>query len=164
VQSCVRDEGRPFRSRFPRAGFKPPQAASVKSRGGERWGQSWEGYFRQVRSGETSESKPFDDAPIFGKCCLNQGRMGLLGQVRWGLGYWACGSRRIGGVNPVQAFMRNYGNQCPDAKGEVQVVKAMRREYRCRVLGRTSPFERGRPVMRLEQRGWVKRLHFASNW
>ena len=56
--------------------------------------------------------------------------MGLLGQVRRVLGYWACGSRRIG-RNPVQAFMRNYGNQGLDAKEEVQVAKAMRREYRC---------------------------------
>ena len=35
------------------------------------------------------------------------------------LGYWARGSRRIGGVNPVQALVRNYGNQGLDAKGEV---------------------------------------------
>lgn len=41
------------------------------------------------------------------------------------------GGRRIGGVNPVQALVRNYGNQGLDAKGEVQVAKAIRREYRC---------------------------------
>jgi len=30
------------RSRLSGAGFKPPEAAGVKSRGGERWGQSVE--------------------------------------------------------------------------------------------------------------------------
>ncbi len=34
------------------------------------------------------------------------------------LGYWARGNRRIGGVNPVQALVRNYGNQGLDAKSE----------------------------------------------
>ncbi len=41
----MRDEGRPRnalvpRSRLSGAGFKPLQAAAVKSRGGERWSQA----------------------------------------------------------------------------------------------------------------------------
>jgi hypothetical protein len=56
-------------------------------------------------------------------CRQNQERLVLLGQVRRELGYWARGGRRIGGVNLTQALMRNYGNQCSDAKGEAQVEK-----------------------------------------
>lgn len=44
-----------------------------------------------------------------------------MGQARRELGYWACGGRRIGGVNLARALMWNYGNQRSDAKGEAQV-------------------------------------------
>ena len=49
-------------------------------------------------------------------------------------------------------------------KGEVQVATTTRRAYQCGAQGRTNPYERGRPVMRLEQRGWAKRLSLTSNW
>src|SRR3954447_5203102 len=51
-----------------------------------------------------------------------------------------------------------------DAKGEVQVATTTRRAYQCGAQGRTNPYERGRPVMRPEQRGWAKRLSSTSNW
>jgi hypothetical protein len=54
------------------------------------------------------------------------------------------GSRRIGGVSPTQAFMRNCRNQAIDAKGEAQGQKTTRREYRCVGLGRTGLYERRR--------------------
>ena len=79
-------------------------------------------------------------------------------------GYWAGGDRRIGGVNLTRALVRNCGNQSFDAKGEAQVAATTRREYQCGVLGQTNSFERRRPVMRSEQRGWVKRLHSKFNW
>ena len=41
VHQLRENEGRPFEASF-QAGFKPLQAASVKSRGGERWGKSLE--------------------------------------------------------------------------------------------------------------------------
>ena len=39
LRSCMEDEGQALRSRLSGAGFKPPQAASVKSRCRERWGK-----------------------------------------------------------------------------------------------------------------------------
>ncbi len=67
-------------------------------------------------------------------------------------------------MNLVWALVRNCGNQCSDAKGEVQVAETTRREYRCRGLGRTDLYERRRLVMRLEQRGRVKLLYLEFNW
>src|SRR5215212_6585941 len=52
----------------------------------------------------------------------------------------------------------------PVAKGEIQVVTTTRRAFPCGAQGRTNPYERGRPVMRPEQRGWAKRLSSTSNW
>src|SRR6266516_1158411 len=57
----ARDGGRPLRSRLAGGGFKPPSAASVKSRGGERGGKGAP-RARQVGVKKTSESEPFDDA------------------------------------------------------------------------------------------------------
>ena len=36
--SCLKDDGWAHRRRLSGVGVKPPQAAAVKSRGGERWG------------------------------------------------------------------------------------------------------------------------------
>lgn len=36
---------------------------------------------------------------------------------------------------PILAFVRNYGNQCVDVKGEAQVAETTRREYRCETTG-----------------------------
>src|SRR3954471_6838840 len=47
---------------------------------------------------------------------------------------------------------------------EAQVATTTRRAYQCGAQGRTNPYERGRPVMRPEQRGWAKRLSSTSNW
>ena len=40
VQCCIRDGGLALRDRLAGGGSKPPQAASVKSRGGERCGKA----------------------------------------------------------------------------------------------------------------------------
>ena len=52
---------------------------------------------------------------------------------------WADGDRRRGGVKRMQAFARNCRNQSPDAKGEAQAAKTVRREYQRRGLGRIDP-------------------------
>jgi len=52
------------------------------------------------------------------------------------------GGRRIGGVIWIQASTRNCRIQFPDGKGEAQAAKTVRREYRCRKLGRIDPYER----------------------
>src|SRR6266478_1798545 len=45
----------------------------------------------------------------------------------------------------MQAFTRNCRNQNSDAKGEAQAETTARRAYRRGALGRTDPYERGRP-------------------
>jgi hypothetical protein len=54
----------------------------------------------------------------------------------------AGGDRRRGGVSRTQAFAWNCRNQALDAKGEAQAAPTVRREYRCKRLGRTDPYER----------------------
>ena len=39
----------------------------------------------------------------------------------------------------MQAYARNCRNQSPDAKGEAQAAKTVRREYQRRGLGRIDP-------------------------
>jgi hypothetical protein len=56
-RSFTEDEGRPLQSRPAGGGSKPPQAAAVKSCGGERWGKG-EARPRQVRHKETNGSEP----------------------------------------------------------------------------------------------------------
>ncbi len=48
-------------------------------------------------------------------------------------------TRREGGVNVVQALVRNVGTCRSDAKGELQVVVPQGGEYRCGAQGRSSP-------------------------
>ena len=76
------------------------------------------------------------------KCRQNQDRFVILGQVRQMPDDGADGDRRRGGVSRTQAFARNCRNQALDAKGEAQAAQTVRREYRCKRLGRTDPYER----------------------
>jgi hypothetical protein len=95
----------------------------------------------QVSVGKTSVSKPFEDASLTHQELSKPGVMlSPVGQAREEPDDWAGGSRRIGGVSPTQAFMRNCRNQAIDAKGEAQGQKTTRREYRCDGLGRTGLF------------------------
>ena len=73
------------------------------------------------------------------KCRQNQDRFVILGQVRQMPDDGAGGDRRRGGVKRMQAFARNCRNQSPDAKGEAQAAKTVRREYQRRGLGRIDP-------------------------
>jgi hypothetical protein len=103
-----------------RVGFKLPQAATVKSRGGERCGKGGT-RSRQVRFRETSESEPLmtcrkvrDDVETRGN------------SLTWDEpGGWpdCCpgGIRHGGGVTLNQASMWNAGTCRPDAKGEIQI-------------------------------------------
>jgi hypothetical protein len=72
----------------------------------------------------------------------NQDRLIILGQARQVPDDGAGGDRRRGGVSRTQAFAWNCRNQALDAKGEAQAVPTVRREYRCKRLGRTDPYER----------------------
>src|SRR3954449_3455745 len=91
-------------------------------------------------------------------CRQNQRLLDPLGSVRRTPGYGADGDRRRGGASLIRARMGNCGNLSLPSKGEVQGATTTRRAYRCGAQGRTNPYERGRPVMRPEQRGWAKRL------
>lgn len=121
-------------------------------------------YLKPVGVRETTERKPSLMRRKAKNCRKNQSQFEPLGQAYRVPDSWVGGDRRKGGVNLTRALMRNCGNQNSDAKGEEQVVEATRREYRCGALGQINSFERRRPVMRSEQRGWVKQLHSKFNW
>ena len=135
------------------AGFKPPRAAVVKSDGGERRGNDGT-RFRQVRSRETSESKP-------SMKCRNStvdvetGAGDYSGTSKNGdLKTGSCGIRLGGGVNLDQALTRNVGTCRPDAKG------ASRAGDPCQALstdaghrGRTARSREEGTVMVLDRRG-----------
>jgi len=135
------------------AGFKPPRAAVVKSDGGERRGKDGT-RFRQVRSRETSASKP-------SMKCRNStvdvetGVGGCSGTSKNGdLKTGSCGIRLGGGVNLDRALTRNVGTCRPDVKG------ASRAGDPCQALstdaghrGRTARSRDEGTVMVLDRRG-----------
>jgi len=47
-------------------------------------------------------------------------RLSAWNKARKGPAYGPGGDRRIGGVSPIQAFVRNMGTWRPDAKGDAQ--------------------------------------------
>ena len=64
LYSFVEDEGGPLGTGRSGAGSKPVRAASVKSRGGERWIKSPRHDLGQVSVRKTSESEPSEDASL----------------------------------------------------------------------------------------------------
>jgi hypothetical protein len=111
-------KGPTLRSRLSGAGSKPLHAASVKSRGGERWSQSERMYLKQVWIRETNVSEPSMTRRKPYSCRQNQGREVLLGQGCQKPDYWAVGGRRIGGVNLIRALVWNCGNQSFRCQGK----------------------------------------------
>ena len=134
-------------------GSKPPRAAVVKSDGGERRGKGGT-RFRQVRSRETSESKP----PM--KCRnstvdVETGVCGYSGTSRNGdLKTGSCGIRLGGGVNLDQALTRNVGTCRSDEKGTSRAgdpCQALSTDAGHR--GRTARSREEGTVMALDRRG-----------
>ena len=121
-----------------RRGLQPPQAASVKSRGGERCGKGGT-RSRQVRYGKTSESEPpmtcrnTTDGVRTGEECRPWDKFGRI------LETGPCGTRLVGGVSPYQALVWNVGTCRPDAKGDVQVEAPMRTRVPMRGTGAEQP-------------------------
>jgi hypothetical protein len=68
-------------------------------------------YLEQVRIRETNGSEPSMTRRNPETCRQNQGRFYLLGPACRRPDYWVGGDRRIGGVNLIQALVRNCGNQ-----------------------------------------------------
>jgi hypothetical protein len=117
--SCTKDEGRVPRSRPSGAGFKPLQAATVKSRGGERCRKGGL-RVRQVRFRETSASEPLmtcrkvqDDVETGGNSLTRDQSGGRPD-------FCPDGIRHEGGVTLDQAFVWNAGTCRSDVKGETQ--------------------------------------------
>lgn len=118
--SCTGDEGRSFGVGCSGAGFKPLQAAAVKSRGGERWSQSVGEYPEQVWVREAK----------FLNLCRRVVNHRFVVKTRgvsisWDklVGHlidWAGGDRRIGGATLIQASMRNCGNPSLRCEGRSQ--------------------------------------------
>ena len=71
MRNCTRDEGA-LRDRQSGADLKPPQAAAVKSRGGERCGNVGT-RSRQARSREASASEPLQKCRKAIRRCQNRG-------------------------------------------------------------------------------------------
>src|SRR4051794_35968796 len=98
-------------------------------------------------------------------CRQNQRLLDPLGSVRRTPGYGADGDRRRGGASLIRALMGNCGTLSLRCQGRSPSgATTTRRAYQCGAQGRTNSYERGRPVMRPEQRGWAKRLSSTSNW
>src|SRR5258707_1077934 len=72
VRNCTRDEGRALRGRQSGVDLKPPQAAVIKSHGGERCGKA-EIRFRQARLREASASEPSMKCRKRIRRCQNRG-------------------------------------------------------------------------------------------
>ena len=64
----------------------------------------------------------------------------------------------------MQAFARNCRNQSPDAKGEAQAAKTVRREYQRRDWDGSTRSSVEGPVMGLERRGRVRLSYYWNNW
>ena len=152
------------RSRPAGAGFKPPQAAGVKSPRGERCWKRRK-LFRQVGLEETNASEPLMTC----RNVLNRRRNRDLDFCPASKG-WAMpadgptGVRHEGGVTSRQASVRNTGTCRPDAKGETQAVS--RREGPSTNAGHRGGGARSRdegPVMGPDRRGVVIRFYSADN-
>src|SRR5580698_5840802 len=141
------------RSRQSGVGFKLPRAAVVKNDGGERRGNGGT-RFRQVRSSETSESKPSMNCRKR-TVDVESGGGGRSGISKSGdLETGSCGIRLEGGVTLDQALIRNVGTCRPDAKGASQAGdprQALSTEAGHR--GRTARSRDEGAVMVLDRRG-----------
>src|SRR6202790_1480571 len=87
------------------------------------------------------------------KCRQNQDCFVILGRARQMPDDGAGGDRRRGGVSRAQAFAWNCRNQALDAKGEAQAAPTVRRENRCKRLGRPDPYERWGPCKGVGAKG-----------
>src|SRR5271170_5335403 len=94
------------------------------------------------------------------RCRQNQRLLILLGQVCRKPDYRADGGRRIGGVNRIQAFAWNCGNQTLDAKGEAQAITIVRRDTDAKAWGGATCSSVEGSVMELERRGRIKTVGF----
>jgi putative transposase len=152
------------RSRPAGAGFKPPQAAGVKSLRGERCWKRRK-LFRQVRLEETNASEPLMTCRNVFNRRRNRDLDVYPASKGWGTpADRPTGVRHEGGVTSRQASVRNTGTCRPDAKGETQAVS--RREGPSTDAGHRGGGARSRvdgSVMGPDRRGVVIRLYPGGN-
>lgn len=153
-----------LRSRSAGADFKPPQAARVKSPGGERWGKRRK-KFRQVRPEETNASEPLMTCRNVSYRRRNRDLDFCPASKSWGEpADCPTGVRHEGGVTLGQALTRNTGTCRTDAKGEIQAVS--RRKDQSTDAEHRGGNARSRDegaVMALDRRGIVIRLYAVDN-
>ena len=101
-----------------RSGLKPPQAAVVKSDGGERCGNAGT-RFRQARLREASASEPPMKCRKRIRRCRNRGVTLPPGSARENPEACPSGIRHVDGAKLNQALVRNVRTCRSDAKGEV---------------------------------------------
>jgi hypothetical protein len=156
--------GTALRSRPAGAGFKPPQAARVKSLRGERCWKRRK-LFRQVRLEETNASEPLMTCRNVFNRRRNRDLDVYPASKGWGTpADRPTGVRHEGGVTSRQASVRNTGTCRPDAKGETQAVS------RCEGLSTDAGHRGGGArsrgdgsVMGPDRRGVVIRLYPGGN-
>src|SRR5213076_1895980 len=88
------------------ADLKPPQAAVVKSHGGERCGNAGTRFW-QAWSREASASEPLQKCRKRIRRCQNRGVTLPPGSARGMPWYGPSGIRHVGGAKLDQAFVRN---------------------------------------------------------
>src|SRR5919197_6011421 len=112
MRCCAGDGGLALRSRPAGGGFKPPRAASVKSRGGERRGKvapvsaagvSQEGERKQITDDVSKEIRWHQ----------NRGVFAALGRVWRVPADWPDGARHGGDASLVCGFHAERGKACP---------------------------------------------------
>ncbi len=158
------DEGLAPRSRLAGAGFKPLQAAEVKSLGGERCSQRCDS--NRIRYDQERRTKVNRQKRViryiggvetgYESGIRDEGR----GEpVQCSAGIW-----HIGGVTLGQALVRNEGTCRPDAKGAAQLDSLQ--ESQSTDAGHRGGDSRSRvegSVMGLNQRGIVVQFHCGYN-
>ena len=121
------------------AGLKPPQAAVVKSHGGERWGkrlgETESGECQEDERKRTTEDMSKRDSDDVKTRVIN----GILGRVRRETAYCSGGVRHGGGVSLTQAFVWNVGTCRLDAKGKPQAGRHVRGKVLMRGTGTEQP-------------------------
>src|SRR5580704_9703569 len=105
--------------------LKPPQAAVVKSNGGERCGNAGT-RFRQARLGEASASEPSMKCRKRIRRCQNRGLTLPPGSVWGNPDICPSGIRHVDGAKLNQALVRNVRTCRSDAKGEVSSAPTAR--------------------------------------
>src|SRR6266446_446600 len=105
--------------------LKPPQAAVVKSDGGERCGNVGTSS-RQARLREASASEPPMKCRKRIRRCRNRGVPLPPGSARENPKACPSGIRHVGGAKLNQALVRNVRTCRSDAKGDVQAAHTAR--------------------------------------